>query len=184
MYCPTWYLFAKWRENCVLDWCFWLFIVAFYQDATYVIVYCSWQALELRDSSLDGKLGGVGPAISSSPSSCITGEVGEGGGGMIIGVGGVGGRVGGGAGVTGGGIGTPPPVPHRTPPSSVPSSSPPTNLWGLPPPPPPRSPKPSLQSQPSAPAQMPIQPQMSPVHAQTSRNDASPGRLSVVSSSS
>ncbi|XP_071548982.1 MAP kinase-activating death domain protein isoform X5 [Panulirus ornatus] len=144
----------------------------------------SLKALELRESSLDGKLGGVGPAISSSTSSGITAEVGEGGGGVMVGVGGMGGKVGGGAGVTGGGIGTPPPVPHRTPPSSVPSSSPPTQLWGLPPPPSPRSPKPSLQSQPSVPAQMPIQPQMSPVHAQTSRSDASPGRLSVVSSSS
>ncbi|XP_042207479.1 MAP kinase-activating death domain protein-like [Homarus americanus] len=138
----------------------------------------SLKALELRETSFDGKLAGVGPAIGSSTSGSVSAEVGGGGAGGMMGGGG------GGAGVIGGGMGAPPPIPHRTPPASVPSSSPPAHLRGLPPPPPPRSPKPSLQSQPSTPTQSPIQPQTSPAHAQPSRNGASPGRLSVVSSSS
>ncbi|XP_069171410.1 MAP kinase-activating death domain protein isoform X23 [Procambarus clarkii] len=201
----------------------------------------SLKALELRDSSFDGKLSGIGPAIGSSGAIEVGGGGGGGGGGGMMnttgemgtrggggggsgtvrggsaggggggagggggGAGGGGGGAGGGGGGAGGGgggagvggaaatggagrgvsggLGVPPPIPHRTSPTSVPSSSPPTHLRGLPPPPPPRSPKPSLQSQSSIPTQLPNQPQMSPAHAQTSRNGASPGRQSVVSSS-
>ncbi|XP_047475674.1 MAP kinase-activating death domain protein-like isoform X11 [Penaeus chinensis] len=132
----------------------------------------SLKALELRESSIEGKISGISTAVGSGTHGVVSG------------------------GVTGGtstlgpsarappAAGNPPPVPHRTPPATVPSASPPVHPRGQPPVPPPRSPKPSLQSQTAIQAPFPPQPQTSPAHAQPpSRNGASPGRLSVVSSS-
>ncbi|XP_068224793.1 MAP kinase-activating death domain protein-like isoform X6 [Palaemon carinicauda] len=77
----------------------------------------------------------------------------------------------------------PPPVPHRTAPTAVPSSSPPVHQRGQPPAVPPRSPKPPLQPQAAVTAPLPTQPQISPSHPQPSRNGTS-GRLSVSSGGS
>ncbi|XP_069988793.1 MAP kinase-activating death domain protein isoform X4 [Penaeus vannamei] len=124
----------------------------------------SLKALELRESSIEGKISGISTAVGSGTHGAVPGGV-------------TGGSSAVGPGVRAPpGVANPPPVPHRTPPATVPSASPPV--------PPPRSPKPSLQSQAAIQAPFPPQPQTSPAHTQPpSRNGASPGRLSVVSSS-
>ncbi|XP_066959647.1 MAP kinase-activating death domain protein isoform X24 [Macrobrachium rosenbergii] len=144
----------------------------------------SLKALELRDSSFDGKLAGVTGSIPSSTSISSIGSTGTAGsiGGSSIGGGGPM-RTGTGPGVAHGGGPGPPPVPHRTAPTAVPSSSPPMLQRGPPPAVPPRSPKPPLQPQAAVTAALPTQSQISPSQPQPSRNGTS-GRLSVSSGGS